>query len=474
MHGRTTPLAERPDWHPVHRANALLEAAMLSTAHAEPFEDQQSVESLSRAIASVMDGPVEITYPVPLSARLDALAAADDGYPSFDLMMESAPWRDPLEPTDDAEQGALCEDGAAWDETLAEPDPEADACLRAEVPLDPDRQIAAPQLYMQSLLHEFHRRQRHASLLVAGSIATAAALTLGGLVLIATWTTPHPGGSQPAAVHSTSVVWQKPAAEPARIAIAAVAPNRGAKGEPLLKPTLIGEAPAATGAATQVILAASGREIAFGPLLPSTHARYLLIRGLPPGSKLSAGRDSGSGAWLVKTEYLSDLKLVLGGTPVGDYPLEVYMLDSGDGPQARRNFVLRVAPPANDYAARTGKTWTSALLDVVPSAHAAEPPTAPADPTVLRDRAAQLLGIGDIAGARLLLLHLAERGDGEAAYQLARTFDREMLAELGARGLDGDLAQARGWYERASRDGNAKAAERLKILASLSGTGPSD
>ena len=54
--------------------------------------------------------------------------------------------------------------------------------------------------------------------------------------------------------------------------------------------------------------------------------------------------------------------------------------------------------------------------------------------------------IGDIAAARLLLLHLAERGDGEAAYELARTFDREMLAKLGARGLDGDPAQARGWY----------------------------
>ena len=39
----------------------------------------------------------------------------------------------------------------------------------------------------------------------------------------------------------------------------------------------------------------------------------------------------------------------------------------------------------------------------------------------------RLLDEGDIAAARLLLLHLAERGDGEAAYDLARTFDREML-----------------------------------------------
>jgi TPR repeat protein len=49
-----------------------------------------------------------------------------------------------------------------------------------------------------------------------------------------------------------------------------------------------------------------------------------------------------------------------------------------------------------------------------------------------------------------------------------------MLASLGARFMDGDPARARGWYERASQDGNAKATERLKILASLSGTEPSD
>jgi TPR repeat protein len=107
------------------------------------------------------------------------------------------------------------------------------------------------------------------------------------------------------------------------------------------------------------------------------------------------------------------------------------------------------------------------------STPAMEDTTVPPEAAVLRARAMRLLGEGDIAAARMLLLHLAERGDGEAAYDLARTFDREMLAELGAKGVDGNPAQARGWYERASQGGNAKAAERLKILASLAGT-PSD
>ena len=74
MIGSSTPLAEQPEWHPVHRANAMLRAALLnSTRRSEPAEDLPSVESLSRAIESVMEGPVSITYPTSLAARLDAL-----------------------------------------------------------------------------------------------------------------------------------------------------------------------------------------------------------------------------------------------------------------------------------------------------------------------------------------------------------------------------------------------------------------
>lgn len=465
MSGQPTPLAETPDWHPVHRANALLHAALLSSAHAGPSQDRHSVESLSHAIASVMRGPVSITYPVPLTVRLDALAAEQDAYPPFDDLMAD---EDTLDEEPPAEAGLLSED------LRIDEDSGLDDCaaLTAGIPLDTERRLVAPQVHVQSLLYEFQRRQRHASLLVAGSIATAIVLTLGGLVLIASWTSPQPADQHPSA-HSTSVVWQRPAVAgpPAPIEIAT---NRAAKGAPLLVPTIVStpDAAAPARAAPQTILAASGREIAFGAILPPTRARYLLIRGLPPGAKLSSGRDSGSGTWMVRGEHVPALTVALGNTEAGDYPIEVYVLESGDGPQARRNFVLRVEPPVQAYAAAAGGDWASGLL--VPSAHAAEPPAGPADAAVLHDRARQLLGIGDIAGARLLLRHLAERGDGDAAYELARTFDRETLAELGARGLDGDPVQACGWYERASQDGNAKATERLKILASLSGTGPSD
>jgi hypothetical protein len=190
---------------------------------------------------------------------------------------------------------------------------------------------------------------------------------------------------------------------------------------------------------------------------------------------LSIGRQSESGTWLVKGEQVHDLTLTLGNAAEGDYPIEVYVLQSGDGPQARRHLVLRVEAQTQVYpVAESDWNWAAALIDVVPAAQAAETPSAPAERRVLRERAERALQEGDIAAARLLLLHLAERGEGDAAYELARTFDREMLVAVGAKSMQGDLARARGWYERASQSGNAKAKERLKILASLSGTGRSD
>ena len=198
--------------------------------------------------------------------------------------------------------------------------------------------------------------------------------------------------------------------------------NRAAKGEPLLMPALTGRSasPVMASPQAQIILATSGRQITFASLLPPSHAGYYLIRGLPGDAKLSAGRQSDSGTWLVKAEHAHALTLSLGAVAEGDYPVEVYVLQSGDSPQARRSVVLRVETPAQIHA---DKGWTSALLDLVPAAQAAEAPAGPADLGALHAKARRLLAEGDIAAARLLLIYLAERGEGEAAYELGRTFD---------------------------------------------------
>ena len=137
--------------------------------------------------------------------------------------------------------------------------------------------------------------------------------------------------------------------------------------------------------------------------------------------------------------------------------------------------MLRIEPARpRVYTAGLSLSWASARLGAADKAPVTTENVAPPEPHLLLDRARRLLGEGDIAGARLLLFHLAELGEGDAAYELARTFDAEMLAKLGASGVDSDKATALGWYEQASRSGNADAARRLKILASLSVSDPSD
>jgi hypothetical protein len=470
----------------------VLRAALLSsTSASDPAEDAHGVESLSRAIQTVMQGPVSITFPKSLAERLEALEG-DDAFPSFALPVRGGPFErhDPdgglgsrggLSASDalSPEAHGLLSLESGWDEAAAALDPdEAEAMEAASLARVPQ---VIPQIHVQALLTEFRRRQRHANLLVAGSIATAILLTVGGLLIIAQMAVPRSvdGDNRPA-LRSTSIAWQRPvqAGAGSGLEFAVVSANRAAKGEPLLVPKFAEPTEPAAPAA-QVILAASGRAIAFASLLPSSPAGYLLIRGLPATARLSAGRQSESGTWLVKGDCVSDLTLTMGEAAPGDYPIEVYVLQSGDAPQARRSLVLRVEAPAQPYTTYATYApdmgWASALLDVVPAAEAAEAPAiAPAEAKLLHDRAERLLHEGDIAAARLLLLHLAERGEGDAAYDLARTFDRDVLTELGAKGVDGDPERAHRWYERASQDGNAKATQRLKILASLSGTDPSD
>jgi hypothetical protein len=448
MIGSTTPAAEQANWHPVHRANAMLRAALLSsTRTAEPPVESEATEGLSEAVASVMREQAEITFPQPLAERLDALGLEEDAFPVFERLMASVAQREEAPP-------------ASPEEDTLEPEE-----LAAGEPLDPELVGPPPQIHMQSLLDEFQRRQRNVGLLVAGSIATAVVLTLGGLVLIANLAAPVTVTGENGTARSTSIVWQPPAAA---LQLAAVATNRAAKTEPLRRADASVNSPQA-----QVILAASGRQIAFAPLLPPSHSGYYMIRGLPAQAKLSAGRQSDSGTWLVKAEHTNDLRLELGLVAEGDYPLEVYLLRSGDTPQGRLNLVLRVEAQPR-VAANANTRWPSTLLGLVPAASAAGAPVEPAQSAVLYDRSERLIEEGDIAAARLLLLHLAQRGEGDAAFKLARTFDSDVLAEFGAEGIAPDPASARAWYERAAERGNAEAAERLKILASLSGTGPSD
>jgi hypothetical protein len=79
-------------------------------------------------------------------------------------------------------------------------------------------------------------------------------------------------------------------------------------------------------------------------------------------------------------------------------------------------------------------------------------------------RANALLLQADISGARPLLEHALERGSARAAFMLAETYDARVLQSWGARGISGDLAKAREFYEWAQAGGIEDAKERIETL----------
>ena len=71
---------------------------------------------------------------------------------------------------------------------------------------------------------------------------------------------------------------------------------------------------------------------------------------------------------------------------------------------------------------------------------------------------------GDVAGAREMLAPAEEGSEGPAMFALAETYDPNMLAAWGSRGVAADVARARALYRKALNLGVANAQHRLEAL----------
>jgi len=105
----------------------------------------------------------------------------------------------------------------------------------------------------------------------------------------------------------------------------------------------------------------------------------------------------------------------------------------------------------------------------VPVATAPEPrptvdPLARDEILTLRRRGQDLIAVGDIASARLILTRLSEAGDAQATLLLAGTFDPAVLASQHVVGIRPDPAKARAWYAKAADQGSPEARQRLSAL----------
>ena len=79
-------------------------------------------------------------------------------------------------------------------------------------------------------------------------------------------------------------------------------------------------------------------------------------------------------------------------------------------------------------------------------------------------RGQDMLKLGDISAARLVLRRAAEAGSSQAALMLGSTFDPLTLREFGVVGFASDLDQAVSWYEKALALGSGEAQQRIDRL----------
>jgi len=358
MFSSSTPSAGQPDWHPVHRVNALLRSALLNPAAPSAASSQELGRiDLGAAWDGIKAFP-EIAHPASLAEGFDFLALREEVAGPSRRDMQSPPEHRP----DEIDLRLL--DAGLWDGDGEAREGEAFA---GDTQLDTAFRMVAPQAHVEALVHEFYRRQQRATLLVAGSLVAAVLLTFGAFLLIGSLVAHgvRTGANWPS--HSSSIAWKGPASlAPAKFQLI----SARAKGEPLLVPAAAHATAPSFGdrpLGVQVILATSGRPLALGPLLPPSHARYLFIRGLPAEAELSAGRRSSSGAWFVKEEDVQGLALSVGDAAKGDYPVDIYTLESGDAPQARRSVVLRVETEQQNDQQVPSMDWASALVDSMPS-----------------------------------------------------------------------------------------------------------
>jgi TPR repeat protein len=111
---------------------------------------------------------------------------------------------------------------------------------------------------------------------------------------------------------------------------------------------------------------------------------------------------------------------------------------------------------------------TASLAAAKPEPAAAVAPTTPpisaAEIAVLVARGDALVGLGDLASARLFYARAAEAGDGGAALRIGATYDPAFLGRAGILGAPASQQQAISWYRRARNLGEAAAMQQLKSL----------
>jgi hypothetical protein len=183
---------------------------------------------------------------------------------------------------------------------------------------------------------------------------------------------------------------------------------------------------------------------------------FVMLAGLAPGTRFTAGAPVGSKGWRVMAR---DLGSVLAHAPrdyVGAMDAAIDLRSPGD--TLLDSQVVRL-----EWVSKTPYS-PNVATPLIPAARPGLRRLEPDEIARLVQRGRQLLQTGDIASARLALRRAAEASNAEAALALGTTFDPATLRDIGVLGFASNAGQARQWYQKAAELGSIEASRRLDRL----------
>jgi hypothetical protein len=254
------------------------------------------------------------------------------------------------------------------------------------------------------------------------------------------------------------------------------------------------------------------RPMALGVTVESApHGASVVVKGMPAGSKVTAGVEAGAGAWRIPVRDMARATVLAPRDYVGTMylPIDLRLADDtiadsnvlrlewtaaaaeGVVPKPVKTTVIAgtanalpappapASPPAPAAVAAVATDASGAMAALAPRSNVPpvkqqETRSDPRPPTHhlnsdeianLLERGQGFLQSGDIAAARLFLRRAADSGHAQAAMALAATYDPIALKEFGVLGITPNVETARFWYEKASQLGSAEAIRRLQRLA---------
>jgi hypothetical protein len=210
------------------------------------------------------------------------------------------------------------------------------------------------------------------------------------------------------------------------------------------------------------------------------------LSDLPAGTALSTGKAAGNGQWRIAVDDLPKTRVIPPVDYVGLMTLTA-QVTVGNGQAVVRSPVRLTwrhvpAPPdkvvgfrtpgseppvaSNVEAPAAPKKMEAAVVSGTPDATVAQRTLGANEAAALLRRADELMAIGDLASARLLLQRVAETKNAQAALQLASTYDPAVIKKFAGNSIAADPALAQFWYERARDWGSPDASSPLEALAS--------